>query len=130
MEATWVAPSATPMCPSTPKIAIGRPHHTGKPVGFGSKRSRYLNWPHLVNVLAVQNGFSQAIPALLPLPSPPTALPLQRECRVVTGPKKVELCRGLAATFARAQVPQVAPRQGRRFHWQPLAAMKLADTHR
>ena len=39
---------------------------SGKPVGFGSKRSRYLNWPHHVNVLAVQNGFSQVIPALPP----------------------------------------------------------------
>ena len=43
---------------------------SGKPVGFGSKKSRYLNWPHHVNVLAVQNGFRRVIPALPP-PSQP-----------------------------------------------------------
>ena len=63
----WVASLTTPMDRSQAKIAIGRPHHTGKPVGFGSKRSRYLSWPHLVNVLAVQNGFCRVIPALPPL---------------------------------------------------------------
>ena len=36
--------------------------------GLGSKRSRYLRWPRLHLVLAVQNGFRWVIPALL-LPS-------------------------------------------------------------